>query len=182
MQLLDGAKVWIYGPPESREAMETLFRNSALPVTNFSTADATAMLRHGIRCQLQQKGELIYMPGGWPHAVKNLTPTIAFGSSYLRAWHLNETFRWMDNHIHTAEDFDKFHIDLFPLLERSRTTPYWGIDPTLLDAYRTEGKNRAERLAAEAEREVGKKHKAAVENILELAAAVDRPSKKLKQQ
>ena len=180
VQLVEGAKVWIYGPPESREAMEALYNTSALPVTKLRISDAEAMLRHGIRCQLQQKGELIYMPGGWPHAVKNLTPTIAFGGSYLRACHLDETFRWMDTQIHTAEDFDVFHIDLFHRLELSRSQPYWGIDPTLLDEFRAEGKKRAERLAAEAEREIGKKHKAAAENILELAAA--RPSKKHKQQ
>jgi hypothetical protein len=73
------------------EEPEAKRRKPARPVKAVKVSKAnkdmtTIMLRHGIHAVHQRAGDILYVPGGWTHAVKNLTDTVAFGGSYLREW------------------------------------------------------------------------------------------------
>jgi hypothetical protein len=49
------------------------------------------MMDHQIFMIEQHAGDVVFMPGGWVHAVKNRTNTVAFGNSYIRPWKLTHT-------------------------------------------------------------------------------------------
>ena len=116
LQLLSGRKVWACAPPEHRAEFFTLFSSPAracrraadrdtgtvrhrarthkratMAFDHFTPAQLRLMHEHGYMFIEQHAGDVVYMPAGWPHAVRNRTRTLAVGCSYLRPWKLHFT-------------------------------------------------------------------------------------------
>jgi hypothetical protein len=98
LQLQQGEKLWYLAPPEHEAAFRRLFlgdhASKSVCVTVASKAHTDDLLRHGVHVVHQKAGDIIFVPGGWLHAVKNLSDTVAFGSNYLRGWKLPTLVRW----------------------------------------------------------------------------------------
>ena len=88
------------------------------------------MLSHAIEAVHQKAGDLVYVPGGWWFASKNLTDTTAFGSSMIRTCKLQR----LESHLlGRGEDVGEVntclnllrssHIPFTPLRDRNPTAP-----------------------------------------------------------
>lgn len=115
MQLLEGEKLWYLAPPEKETEFRRLLQggldgapSKAVQATCRSTKDREAFLLHSVQAVHQQAGDIIYVPGGWVHAVKNLTDTVSFGNSYLRGWKLaTALMEWAKEHKPGSPQLDK---------------------------------------------------------------------------
>ena len=58
--------------------------NESVSTSHFRKHEYDTFSSMGGVAFLQSAGDIIVMPGGWPHFVYNLTPTVAFGGSHLR--------------------------------------------------------------------------------------------------
>ena len=108
LQLQQGEKIWYLAPPENEVEFRRLFgtgegdattsansrKRKTVGVSCSSKAHTEALIRNGVHVVHQRAGDVIFVPGGWLHAVKNLTDTVAFGSNYLRGWKLPALIRW----------------------------------------------------------------------------------------
>lgn len=97
LQLQQGEKIWYLAPPEHEAAFRRLFHGegkNTVCVSRSSKAHTETLIRSGVHVVHQRPGDIIFVPGGWVHAVKNLTDTVAFGSNYLRGWKLPALIRW----------------------------------------------------------------------------------------
>lgn len=92
MFLLEGKKLWWFCPPDKKA--RKYFRNHFIPKGDANTPEYTATnalihkipkgaAKHKIQCILQRAGDLMFVPPGWMHAVRNLTYTIGVGDSFL---------------------------------------------------------------------------------------------------
>lgn len=89
LQLVEGEKLWWLAPPESQAEFRALFSdNGNVNVTRLSKKATQQLVDMGAHAIVQRAGDMIFVPGGWVHCVKNLTDTVAFGGSYFRAWKL----------------------------------------------------------------------------------------------
>lgn len=87
LQLMEGEKLWLFAPNNQQETILRLFGKN-VNVNKFTAADKQAMVDHHVQAVVQKAGDLLSVPAGWFHAVKNLTDIVAFGGSYLRPWKL----------------------------------------------------------------------------------------------
>jgi ribosomal protein L16 Arg81 hydroxylase len=94
--LVSGEKLWILAPPEKVREFDAMFKNDQKAATiRFTKEQKQYMLRHQIRVVHQKAGDIIFISGGWPHLVKNLTDTVSFGNSYLRPWRMEYFFDFL---------------------------------------------------------------------------------------
>jgi len=131
LQLQQGEKLWYLAPPEHESAFRRLFQGTkaskTVSVTSASKAHSDEMLRHGVHAVHQKAGDIIFVPGGWLHAVKNLTDTVAFGSNYLRGWKLPTLVRWAHKEGAASVDSATRPINvagIFRLLEQALSDPF----------------------------------------------------------
>ena len=105
LQLQQGEKIWYLAPPEHEAEFRRLLDGDAATgnssgtrktvcVSRSSKAHTDALIRSGVHVIHQRAGDVVFVPGGWLHAVKNLTDTVAFGGNYLRGWKLPALIRW----------------------------------------------------------------------------------------
>lgn len=94
--LLEGEKVWFLAPPPSIIPFRHLFANRT-PLDHESTSFADHH-RLNIIAIHQKAGDAVYIPGGWIYVWQSVIQTIAFGSTYLRAWNLNHTIDYASEH------------------------------------------------------------------------------------
>jgi hypothetical protein len=99
---VQGNKVWLCAPPEKRAQFIQLFGSpeqdghaKGVRVSLLTAAEQAFMLEHQIFMVEQHAEDVVFMPGGWIHAVKNRTDTIAFGNSYIRPWKLSLTLDYI---------------------------------------------------------------------------------------
>lgn len=91
LQLVEGEKLWWFAPLSSEAAFRSHFDDANISVTS-PTKDKTQRLAAMQAFAIHQRaGDLVFVPGGWIHCVKNLTNTVSYGGSYLRAWKLPVT-------------------------------------------------------------------------------------------
>lgn len=88
LHLLQGEKVWWLAPPQSQAAFHELFKGGNVNVSSITKEMTSKLVAMGACAIIQKAGDVVFMPGGWVHCVKNLADTVAFGASYLRAWKL----------------------------------------------------------------------------------------------
>ena len=100
-QLMEGEKLWLMAPPHHAAAFNALFpqtKHFNLAPTNADPKVAErfeALYALSGSCAVHQRtGDIIYVPGGWPHAVINLTDAVSIGWSYLRPWKLKGCLEW----------------------------------------------------------------------------------------
>jgi hypothetical protein len=119
LQLQEGEKLWWLAPPEREAEFRALFENEvpvprakptqpqwhvsprhakAVSVTQCDAARTERMLALGVQAIHQRAGDVVFIPSGWPHAVKNLTDTVAFGNNYIYAWGLPQLISWRRQH------------------------------------------------------------------------------------
>ena len=124
--LVEGEKMWFLAPPEQRDAFVTLFERHAPLGSDLSTdARAVAFCAGGVMGMHQRAGELLYLPGGWVYAVQNLTQTVSFGASYLRAWNLALTLDYAQQR-GAAQADEAINLEgVFAAAARG----YWGVSP-----------------------------------------------------
>ena len=101
IHLLEGRKVWWIAPPHSQAAFRAILEPGNVNVSMLSGAMTSSLLSMGACAIVQQAGDVVFVPGGWVHCVKNLTDTVAFGGSYLRAWKLPYLIQYL---ISTTEE------------------------------------------------------------------------------
>jgi ribosomal protein L16 Arg81 hydroxylase len=91
-------KLWILAPGREKETFNELFGSSqGVNVTKGNEQRTAKMVNHQFHCILQQPGDLVFIPGGWWHCVKNLTDTMGFGGSFLRPWCLSSTIEYAES-------------------------------------------------------------------------------------
>ena len=98
LQVVSGTKLWVTAPPKSTTAFFALF-NESVNTSHFRKHEYDTFSSMGGVAFLQSAGDIIVMPGGWPHFVYNLTPTVAFGGSHLRL----EGLSMLEKYITTAK-------------------------------------------------------------------------------
>ena len=82
--LIQGAKRWVLFPPTVDRAAIGMQRPqipSALWFQNWYDR-AVALYPNDVLHVLQQPGETVYVPAGWPHIVLNLEPSVAITENY----------------------------------------------------------------------------------------------------
>ena len=100
---VSGEKLWLCAPPDQKAAFDALLRQRDKAAgARFTSTEKACMERHHIRAVHQRPGVAVYMPSGWPHAVKNLTDVVSFGNSYLRPW----SFGALCAYLHRAGDLE----------------------------------------------------------------------------
>jgi hypothetical protein len=102
LQLVSGVKLWLYGLPQHRAAFLRRFAHR-ISTSSISAADRRHFRVMGVRAFLQRAGDLVVMPGGVPHAVHNLTPTVAFGGSHLRPYALPHVIDYLQDDVSAAD-------------------------------------------------------------------------------
>lgn len=125
LHLLEGRKLWFVAPPEHGDGFRQLFKFN-VPSATYSKKRADEYLAHGVQAVVQEAGDTVFIPGGWHHCVKNLSDSVAFGASYIRAWHLQHTLDYMEE---VGEEVarSQFNIDgIFDAVQDG----YWGISTT----------------------------------------------------
>lgn len=117
LQLIEGEKIWWAAPPSSEPAFRRLFDDTNVNVTRQSKEASDQLQAMGGFAIHQRAGDMVFMPGGWIHCVKNLSYTVSFGGSYLRAWNLPLTIRYL-----TSTEKQNAHlINLSDVLDRLQT-------------------------------------------------------------
>lgn len=77
-------------PPEKQAEFDGLFKREHRGATIRLTEEEKAYMRlHRMRVIHQRADEAVFIPGGWPHMVKNLSDTVSFGNSYVRPWRMH---------------------------------------------------------------------------------------------
>lgn len=90
LYLVTGEKLWIMAPPEKKAEFDTLFKKEHRAATIRLTKAEKAYMKLHRMCAIHQRaGEAVFVPGGWPHMVKNLSDTVSFGNSYVRPWKMH---------------------------------------------------------------------------------------------
>ena len=95
LQLMEGVKVWYIAPPEKQTAFRQVFEGKNVNVSKFTGEMTATLLDANVHAIVQHAGDVVFVPGGWLHCVKNLTATVAFGGSFLRAWKLPFTIDYL---------------------------------------------------------------------------------------
>jgi hypothetical protein len=154
-QLMEGEKLWIMAPPHHSAAFEQLF--PATQHFDLSADDPSVVKRFeelyslsGSCAVHQRAGDIIYVPGGWPHAVINLTDAVSIGWSYLRPWKLKGCLAWARE---SGEEKALSVVDLAAVFEKtlstavspsivspsnpSRELTFWGLSPAMLQELRS---------------------------------------------
>lgn len=153
-QLMEGEKLWLMAPPHHAAAFNTLF-----PQTKHFhlTTDADPLIKQRLEdlyalsgsCAVHQRaGDIIYVPGGWPHAVINLTDAVSIGWSYLRPWKLKGCLEWAREQgeekaasvVDLAAVFEKTLAAAVPSSIATNSAPklqFWGISSTMLQELRS---------------------------------------------
>ena len=86
-------------PPEKETEFDALFKNENHAATiRLSKAQKLYMKQHRMRVIHQRAGDIVFVPGGWPHMVKNLTDTVSFGNSFLRPWKMYDFVAFVRQH------------------------------------------------------------------------------------
>lgn len=140
LQLVVGEKLWIIAPPEHHRLFFELFERSALPFDRFPPATIQLMYENNFQLVHQRAGDIVYVPGGWPHAVKNRTMTVAFGCSYIRPWKLHRTLDFIEMHLPTHESIDEYFVNVWGLFDSIKEG-----DWSITDKYRSEVVARAQK-------------------------------------
>jgi hypothetical protein len=101
--LVEGTKLWFMAPPESKDAFMKIFKHN-VPCSTPSKERNQEFKDADIHAIIQNAGDTVFVPGGWPHCVKNLTDTVAFGHSYIRPWNLKYTIEYLKEWGHEYAD------------------------------------------------------------------------------
>lgn len=102
LQVVSGVKLWVVAPPQSAAAFSALF-DTSVSTANFRAEEWKVFNDIGGIAYLQSAGDVIVIPGGWPHFVYNLTPTVAFGGSHLRVESLPVMLRFLTDKGYTLK-------------------------------------------------------------------------------
>ena len=142
LHLVEGEKLWWIAPPESEVAFRKLFEREGTNVgVTKAKKDRTRRLAAIQAVAIHQRpGDLVFVPGGWVHCVKNLTSTVGFGGAYLRAWKLTTTMVYLPG---TSEDTSRI-LNWKAAFQRAYDEPTkYGITPEEAESIkRTEELNR----------------------------------------
>jgi hypothetical protein len=144
LHLVQGSKVWLCAPPETRSQFIQLFgcpeeegHSKGVRVSLLTAAEQQFMLEHQIFMIEQHADDVVFMPGGWIHAVKNRTNTVAFGNSYIRPWKLNHT---LDYILLVGWEIAVVRVNIRALFQRvfqqEASIVQMGVTKTSLDAVR----------------------------------------------
>lgn len=99
LYLVSGEKLWFLAPAEKEAEFDALFKNEKHAATIRLTKEQKVYMRqHRMRVIHQHAGEIVFVPGGWPHMVKNLSDTVSFGNSYLRPWKMHLFLEFVRRH------------------------------------------------------------------------------------
>jgi hypothetical protein len=89
LYLVSGEKLWFLAPPEQTDEFMRLFKRDDRGATiRLSKEQKDCMEQHHMSFIHQRAGDVVFVPAGWPHMVKNLSATVSFGNSYLRPWNM----------------------------------------------------------------------------------------------
>jgi hypothetical protein len=89
LYLVSGEKLWLLAPPEETKAFMRLFKRDERGATiRLSKQERELMEQHHMSFIHQRAEDVVFVPAGWPHMVKNLSATVSFGNSYLRPWNM----------------------------------------------------------------------------------------------
>lgn len=159
-QLTEGEKLWLMAPPHHAAVFHELFpQTHHFDLTSSSTAGEESTVKNRFEalyalsgsCAVHQRaGDFVYVPGGWPHAVINLTDTVSIGWSYLRPWKLKGCLEWAQQFgeeatasvVDLAQVFEKtLAAAVSPVALAPNSPPpeltFWGLSPTLLQELRS---------------------------------------------
>lgn len=132
--LVSGEKLWIVAPPEKTKEFNALFKqDDKAAMIRLTKEEKTYMKQHRIRVIHQRAGDVVYMAGGWPHLVKNLTATVAFGNSYLRPWKMHGFFAFLKEYglEQAARLIDVVEVTRQWMDEERQRE--WGVTPSMVE-------------------------------------------------
>jgi JmjC domain, hydroxylase len=128
--LVSGEKLWIYAPPEKAKEFDAMFKRPHKAATiRLTKAEKAYMQQHHIRVIHQRADEVVFLNGGWPHMVKNLTDTVAFGNSYVRPWKMDAFLRFLKQY--GVEQASRL-VNVIEVVQRwadDRRRREWGVTP-----------------------------------------------------
>ena len=127
LELLEGRKAWYLAPPEKQHLFRDIFEDKNVNVTKFSAALTSQLAEMNCHVIIQEAGDVVFVPGGWVHCVKNLTDTVAIGGSYLRAWKLPFLVQYLRMTSRKSADSILDWRGVFQLLEKSTNLEALGI-------------------------------------------------------
>lgn len=124
--LVEGEKQWVMAPAQHRAGFDELVVEHNLLSSGVMHAEtAAAFRRYGILAVHQKPGDVVFIPGGWVYAVRNLEATVSFGASYLRAWNLGIT---LDYAAAKGREATMSLLNIDGLFDRLREG-FWGVPP-----------------------------------------------------
>ena len=104
--LVEGQKLRILGRPDYEGDMKAAMPDDrAVQCKRITDAVEGWMVDQRTMVVVQNAGDLLYLPRGWPHVVKHYTDTIAINSSLLRAWDFPYALHTVDFATLSAADF-----------------------------------------------------------------------------
>lgn len=91
---IHGRKLWTLFPPSCTTALEPLLAHALrtdthLDIREWDSTTRDDFIQLGMKEQIQQEGETIFIPSGWFHQVDNLTnPTISINHNWCNSHNL----------------------------------------------------------------------------------------------
>jgi ribosomal protein L16 Arg81 hydroxylase len=129
--LLEGYKVWILGRPEARQAFEDRFPDAGTwPWASRTTESHDFLQRTNSMMVLQRPGDILYIPYGWSHLVKNLCDTLTVGGFLLNGWHFFPGVSQINFSQISAELFSEYSVYYQYILHRPASVGLWQDDVT----------------------------------------------------
>ena len=92
--LLEGQKLWVVGRPERASEMYAALPSERTVAWKRDTDGVEAwVVDQRTMVIVQNAGDIVYLPRGWPHVVRHYSDTLAISCSMLHAWDFADALR-----------------------------------------------------------------------------------------